>query len=128
MEKLLKLLEEKPAIGLVGASDNTIKYGNIIFRNLVEKGFKVLPINPTTKTVEGHKAYKGLAEATGSEEIDMLVYVIPPKNTKESLEQAHALGLKRVWIQPGAGDENVRSYLEENGFEYIFDDCVMLKS
>ncbi|MES0491962.1 MAG: CoA-binding protein [Leptospirales bacterium] len=128
MDSLLELLRHQPVIGLVGATNSTTKYGNIIYRDLLRKGFQVLPINPRAETVDGYPAYKGLSEANAHTAIDLLVYVIPPKYTQKSLEQALALNLKRVWIQPGAGDAEVRSYLEENGFEYVIDDCVMVKT
>ena len=53
------LLQRPPnevPIGLVGASNARHKYGNIILRDLVQKGYPVLPINPTGTTVEGRPA------------------------------------------------------------------------
>ncbi|HNL70084.1 MAG TPA: CoA-binding protein, partial [Leptospiraceae bacterium] len=58
----------------------------------------------------------------------LVVYVIPPKLTLESLAQARELGMKKVWVQPGAGDEAVREYLDANSFEYLMDACVMVET
>lgn len=125
---LVAHLKTKPTIALVGATNDHSKYGNIIFRDLVRKGFHVLPINPKATTVEGEKAYPDLKAAKTDSDIGLVVYVIPPKLTQQSLAEASSLGLKKVWVQPGAGDESVREFLEDNSFEFLMDACVMVES
>ena len=46
-------LDKKNVIAVVGASDNRDKYGNIIFRDLRDAGYKVIPVNPNADIVEG---------------------------------------------------------------------------
>ena len=42
-------------IAVAGASSNPEKYGNKIVRNLLGKGYTVLPLNPREETIEGLK-------------------------------------------------------------------------
>lgn len=128
MFSLSEYLRQKPAIALVGASNDRSKYGNIIFHDLLHKGFEVFPVNPRVTTIEGYKAYKNLQEVTKQHEIGIVVFVVPPEVTLGVLQEALELGLKRVWIQPGAGDEKVRIFLEENDFHYVMDACIMIMS
>ncbi|MEQ8351196.1 MAG: CoA-binding protein [Leptospiraceae bacterium] len=125
---LVSYLKEGPTMALVGATNNSTKFGNIIFRDMVSKGYEIIPINPRATTVNDVQAYPDLATANQQHDLDLLVYVVPPKHTLESLKEAHELGLKRVWIQPGAGNPDVRNYLNENGFEYLMDACVMVET
>lgn len=125
---LTTYLRSNPGIALVGATNDTKKYGNIIFKDLTKKNYTVYAVNPRATTVDNQKAYHTLEELKSEKNIGLVVYVIPPKFTLESLKIANQLGLKKVWIQPGAGNEEVRSYLNENGFEYLMDACVMVQT
>ena len=125
---LVELLRRQPAIALVGATNDRSKFGNIILRDLVSKNFQVIPINPRAQAVEEIPAFPNLTAARAVREIGLVVYVVPPKLTLQSLEEAGSLGMKRVWVQPGAGDESVRRYLEDHQFEYLMDACVMVEA
>ena len=123
---LNRLLQSKPSIALIGASDDPNKYGNIILRDLLHRKFQVFPVNPTKETLEGQKVYPNLESLVKLHRPELLVYVIPPARTLGSLEEAHRLGLKKVWIQPGAGDGKVEEFLEAKNFEYVMNACVMV--
>lgn len=125
---LTEFLKTGPVIALVGASNNKSKFGNIILRDLIQKKFEVIPVNSRDTKIEGLISYPDLSEAGKSRNIELVVYVVPPSVTLKSLEEAHALGLKKVWIQPGAGDERVREFLDENDFEYLMNACVMVEA
>ena len=125
---LTAYLRTQPTIALVGATNATSKFGYIILQDMVRKGYKVVPINPRAEEVGGQKAYPDLRSAADEEEIGLVVYVVPPKITLSELQEAAVLGLKKVWVQPGAGDEAVRAYLEEQQFEYLMDACVMVEA
>lgn len=122
-----EFLRTEPVIAIVGATNDSSKYSNIIMRDLLAKGFKVLPINPRAKEVLGVPAYPDLKTAL-KENPGLVVYVVPPKITLESLKEALKLNLKKVWVQPGAGDEAIREFLDENGFEYLLNACVMMET
>lgn len=122
------LRDNNPTMALVGATNQSDKFGNIILRDMRAKGYTVVPVNPRATTVEDLKAYPDLAAAQAEHELGLVVYVVPPKFTLQSLEQARELGLKQVWVQPGAGDENVRGFLEDNEFDYLMNACVMVEA
>jgi predicted CoA-binding protein len=128
MFDLVKHLNTNPVIALVGATNDSTKYGNVILRDLLRKGYTVRPVNPKATAVEGLPAFKDLRAAAAAGDIGLVVYVIPPKLTLQSLREALDLSLKKVWIQPGAGNEEVRSFLDANSFEYLMDACVMVES
>jgi uncharacterized protein len=128
MFDLVAFLRQNPGIALVGATNHSQKFGNIIMKDMMRKGYKMIPVNPRAKSVEGLQAFPDLTSARKNEDIGLVVYVIPPALTRQSLDEALNLGLKKVWIQPGAGDESVRGFLDEHGFEYLMDACVMVES
>lgn len=126
---LISHLKSNPGIALIGATNNATKYGNIIFCDLKKKNYTVFPVNPRATTIEGEKAYRNLKDLKEEQSVELLVYVIPPKLTLQSLrEEALPLGLRNVWIQPGAGDIQVRTFLEQHSFQYLMDACVMVET
>ncbi len=34
----------------------------------------------------------------------------------------------RVWVQPGAENEDVMAFLDDNGFDYMAKACIMVRS
>jgi acetyltransferase len=63
------------SVALVGASEESGKLGYILFRNLIEGGFKgpVYPVNPRAKVIQGKKAYKSVTDI--KDEVDLAVIV-----------------------------------------------------
>lgn len=115
-----------PLVAIVGATDNPIKYGSVIYRDLKSKGFRVVPVNRNRETVCGDPAYPDLAELPDAP--DIVNIVVPPHQTLDVLKRSHELGYTRVWLQPGASDGSVRAYLEEHDFEYLVDACIMVRT
>ena len=127
METISTLLNEgNPVIAIVGATDNPAKYGNRIYRDLKGKGYRVYPVNPTRDTIDGDPAYADLADLP--ETPDIVNYVVPPPRTLRLLKRAKELGLMRVWVQPGAESADVMAYLNDNGFDYLANACIMVHS
>lgn len=120
------LMDDDTTVAVVGATDNPAKYGSVIYQDLKEKGFTVYPVNPHRATVDGDRAYPTLADLP--EPPTIVNFVVPPHETLRVLEQAKELGVTNAWVQPGAGDAHVVDYLEENGFTYLANACIMVRS
>ncbi|MDH5654374.1 MAG: CoA-binding protein [Spirochaetia bacterium] len=125
---LVEYLKTKPVIAVIGATNDSRKFGNIIMKDLGRKGYTAIPINPRATAVEGIPAFPDLKTAKSEHPISLLVYVVPPAITLKSLEEARDLNLKNVWVQPGAGDETVRQFLEKENFSFLINACVMVEA
>lgn len=125
---LAEFMKTSPVIAVAGATNHTAKFGNIIFRDLLDKGYKVIPVNPRATTIEDIPAWHSLTEAAGEMKIDLVNYVVPPKITNEILEESKSLGITKAWVQPGAGNEQTREFLEKNNFDYLLNACIMVQS
>ncbi|MDH3539137.1 MAG: CoA-binding protein [Acidimicrobiia bacterium] len=127
MRDILQLLDEPGArIALVGATDNRSKYGHTIYHDLKRKGYTVIPVNPQRATVDGDRAYAKLADIP--EPPTIVNFVIPPRFTLHVLRQCLELGLMNVWLQPGAESPQVMEFIQENGFNYLANACIMVQS
>ncbi|MCD6525301.1 MAG: CoA-binding protein [Thermococcus sp.] len=113
-------------IALVGATKNPTKYGNIILKDLLGKGFEVLPVNPNYDEIEKLKCYKSVKELP--KDIDVIVFVVPPRVGLEVAKEAVEAGFKKLWFQPGAESEEIKQFLEKAGVEYSFEKCIMVET
>ena len=109
---------------IVGASHDPAKFGNKIVRDLHNAGYIVYPVNPKGGEIEGVKVYPSLADLP--EEPDVVDIVVPPAVTEKVVRQVKALGLPRVWMQPGSESEDAVRFCEENGIAVVHDACAMI--
>jgi predicted CoA-binding protein len=110
---------------VVGASNNEEKYVYRVFKDLLDAEYKVLPINPTEKEILGEKVYATLSEV--KEKIDVVIFVTQPKVTEKVLEEVKILGIKNVWLQPGAQSDAAIEFCKKNTIECIHDACIMIQ-
>ena len=120
------LHRDDTTVAIVGATDDSSKYGSVIYRDLKHKGFDVFAVNPNRETVDGDPSYKSL-EALPVEPTIVNI-VVPPQATLAVLQKAMELGHMNVWVQPGAESPEVMSYLTENNFNYLANACIMVQS
>ncbi len=113
-------------IAVAGASKDPSKYGNIIVRNLMDKGYTVLPVNPREDAIEGLPVAHSVAEL--AKPVDILVVVTPPPVTLGILRQAADAGLPAVWLQDGSFDDTVLELAAASPFKTVHHACVMVVS
>lgn len=121
-----RLLNSDPLIAVVGATDSQGKYGGIIYRDLKRKGFRVVPVNPGRRTVDGDRAYGSISDLP--EQPDIVNIVVPPSRALSTLDDVADLDDAVVWIQPGASDGAVRDRVEELGIPSLIDACIMVET
>ena len=124
MQELIKEFMSQKRFAVVGATDNTEKYGNQIFKNLKKRGYEVYLVNPRLKEIEGTKCYATISEVPAK--IDVVDFVVPPAATEVILKECQALGLNRIWLQPGSESEAAIAFCHENKLKVVHDVCVML--
>ena len=110
-------------IAVVGASNSPEKFGHKIVATLKAAGYTVRPINPFEKTILGLPVYHRLADVPGR--IDLADMVVPPAVTLKVLEEVHALGLKKVWFQPGSESDEALEYCRQHEIEFVAHACLM---
>lgn len=111
-------------VAVVGVTDHPAKYGNIIYRDLRDKGISVRAVNPYRETVAGDPCWHSVGDLP--EPPTIVNIVVPPRRTLEVLAECSRHGLHTVWIQPGAADDEVRRFVAEHGFDAVIDACIMV--
>jgi predicted CoA-binding protein len=102
---------------VVGASQDRSKYGNKVLRAYLQTNRTVYPVNPTTDVIEGLKAYPTLADLP--ETVHGVSIITPPRVTEKVVEQAGELGIRNIWMQPGAESDSAMELAESLGMNVI---------
>ncbi len=124
MTAITDFLEAK-TYAVAGASANRGKYGNKVLRALVDSGREVYPLNPATGEIEGQRAYASVADLPLVPE--SLSIITPPVATRQVVAEAIAAGVKNIWMQPGAEDDEASRSAREAGLNVIDDgSCVLV--
>jgi len=124
MQDLINEFMAQKRFAVVGATTDTKKYGNEIFRNLTSRGYEVYPVNPRLKELEGTKCYPNLSNIPVK--VDVVDFVVRPSVTEEILKECKELELDRIWLQPGSESEAAVDFCNENNLKVVHGVCVML--
>ncbi|KXS32330.1 MAG: CoA-binding domain protein [Candidatus Gallionella acididurans] len=93
------------SVAVFGASDRTDSVGQVVFKNMLESGYKGLlyPVNSTHTEVQGKRAYASISEI--GEPVELAVVATPPQTVPGIVESCGIHGVKAaVIITAGFGE------------------------
>lgn len=111
-------------LAVVGVSRQKMKFGNLAFRELKRKGYKLFPVHPHAEQLEGERCSASLAALP--EPVDGLLVIVPPAQAEQVVREAAAAGIRRVWLQQGAGSAAAIRFCEENGISVVHGECILM--
>ena len=110
---------------VAGASRDRGKYGNRVLRVYMQNDLRVFPVNPHADEVEGLVAWPDLASLP--ETPHGVSIVTPPEVTEQIVDQAIELGIRHLWMQPGAQSNRAIERAEAAGINLIHSGpCVLV--
>ena len=105
------------AFGVVGASNNRQKYGNKVLRVYLQHQKKVYPVNPHEAVIEGLNAVPRIFELPP--EVKSISIITPPQITQKIVLEAISHGIKNIWMQPGAENDEAISQCKDQAINVI---------
>ncbi len=114
----------QPALALVGMSRSGRKFGNLAYRELTTKGYRVYPIHPSADMIDGARCYRRFADLP--EHVDAVLVVVPPAKAAATVREAAAAGIHHVWLQQGAESPELLQVCSDLGIEPISGGCVLM--
>jgi predicted CoA-binding protein len=111
-------------LAVVGVSRDSRKFGNVIFKDLKKKGYRVYPINPNAQSIEGEPCYSNLASLP--EKVGGVILVLPPAKSAQVVREAKAAGIERVWLQQGAESREALEFCQQNGISVVAGECILM--
>jgi uncharacterized protein len=121
------ILRSVKIIAMVGASGNDIRPSYFAMMYLLNKGYKIIPVNPgmVGKEILGQKVYASLKDVPGP--VDMVDIFREPKYApdiaREAVAEKDRLGLKVLWMQLGVISEEAEKIGQDAGLTVVMNRC-----
>jgi uncharacterized protein len=119
------ILNTVKTIAMVGASVNTIRPSYFAFKYLLERGFRMIPVNPGHAGQEllGQRIYARLADIP--EAVDMVDIFRPSQYASGIVQEALALGPRPqvIWMQLGIRSDEAAALAEAAGLRVVMNRC-----
>ncbi len=124
---MLDLVKDKKIkVAIIGATNNSSKYGYKIYKNLLSKGYSVTPINPKETIIEGIETIPSVLEMSSKPNI--IDFVVPPSIALSEAKLLEENGYNNFWFQPGSESDALIKYLENTNLNYVINQCIMVET
>jgi uncharacterized protein len=119
------ILDSVKTIAMVGVSGNTSRPSYFAFKYLLERGYRMIPVNPALvgSDLLGQKAVASLAEI--AEAVDMIDIFRASEHAPAIVEDALRMGPrpKVIWMQLGIRHDEAARLAENNGVKVVMNRC-----
>ncbi len=119
------ILNTVKTIAMVGASEKENRPSYFAFKYLLERGYRMIPVNPghAGETMLGQKIYAKLADIP--EAIDMVDIFRGSQYAPAIVQEALALKPRPqvIWMQLGVRNDEAAALAENNGMKVVMNRC-----
>src|SRR5450759_5829289 len=122
LNQINEFLDSQP-IALVGVSRNPKKFGYAAFKELKEKGMKIIPVNPVADEIMGEKSYTSVKMLPP--EVKSIIVFTKKAQTASVIRDAKEKGIKQIWIQQMADSKEALEELKDSGINFIAGECIL---
>lgn len=121
-DEIRELVAGAGTIAMVGASSNPARPSHGVMAFLLERGFRVIPVNPNETEVHGRRAWPTLESVP--EPVDIVDVFRRPEFTPAIADSAVAIGARVLWLQVGVINEDAAARANEGGLVVVMDRCM----
>jgi uncharacterized protein len=123
LRQINEFLDSQP-IALVGVSRNPKKFGYAVFKEMKEKGMKIIPVNPLADEILGEKSYPSVKEIPS--DVKGIIVLTKKDRTASVIREAKEKGIKNIWIQQMADSKEALDELKGSDINYITGECILM--
>ncbi len=120
---LRRILRETKTIAMVGASANWNRPSYFAMKYLLDRGYRILPVNPAAagQEIMGQKVYGSLDELP--QKVDMVDIFRNSEAAGPITDAAIEHGAKVVWMQLGVRNDAAAERAEKAGLKVVMNRC-----
>ena len=123
LKQINEFLDSQP-IALVGVSRNPKKFGYTAFKELKDKGMKIIPVNPLADEIMGEKSYRNVKMLPS--EVKSIIVFTKKNQTASVIRDAKEKGIKQIWIQQMADSKEALEELKDSGINFVTGECILM--
>jgi predicted CoA-binding protein len=120
--ELYRILDQARTVAIVGASARPERASHEIMKQLMRRGYEVIPVNPNETEVLGRKTVASLRGIPVP--VDIVDVFRRSDQTPEIAVQAVAIGAKTLWLQQGVINEEAALRASQGGLAVVMDLCI----
>ena len=111
-------------IAVVGMSRDPAKAAHFVPKYMIERGFNVIPVNPSAVEILGRRTYSRVSDIKS--QIDILDIFRPSEDVYPIVEDSiRKRGIKIIWLQEGIYNSDAEKIARDNNIEFVFNRCIM---
>lgn len=122
---LRRILKDTHVIAMVGLSDKWHRPSYFAAKYLLDKGYRVIPVNPNHAEILGQKCYPDLESIP--EPVDLVDLFQRPEVVMSYVEPTIAIGARYLWMQLSIVNEEAASKARAAGLEVVMDRCMKIE-
>lgn len=92
-------------LGFVGVSRDAKGFGNAVFRELRQRGWRPVPVHPELHEVDGVPTVRSVADLPPG--VRGVIVMVGADRAADVVDECAARGITRVWLHRGAGPSSV---------------------
>ena len=112
-------------IAMVGVSRQTKDFSVLLFKELRQRGYDVVPINPSASDILGQRCFARVQDIQPP--VDTALLMTSPSVTETVVEDCAKAGIRRIWMYRAGGDGAVSTkaveFCKERGIRLIPGEC-----
>jgi len=110
-------------IAVIGISKNPEKAAHYVPKYLAEKGYNIIPVNPTADEILDKKCYKEITEVPDA--VDIVDVFRPSEEVLPVVSEAVKKNPKVIWLQEGIHSPEAEDLARKAGIEVVFNRCML---
>ena len=110
-------------VAVIGMSKDSIKAAHYVPKYLVDNGYDVMPVNPTTDMILNKKCYSSVSEI--DDEIEIIDIFRPSDQVLPFVQEAIKKKPKVIWLQEGIHNSEAEELARKEGIQVIFNRCML---
>ncbi|HDS74583.1 MAG TPA: CoA-binding protein [Firmicutes bacterium] len=111
-------------IAFIGVSRNPRDFSRLLDRELVTRGYDVVPVNPQTQEIDGRRSFSDIAAIDPP--VDGALIMLPPQRTADALNACADAEVARVWIHRGCEPPNGHLAMRNSKLMVISGECMFM--
>jgi uncharacterized protein len=122
---LRRILRECRTIAVVGLSANWYRPSYFAAKYMQDKGYRIVPVNPTYRDVLGAKCYPDLLSIP--DPVDIVDCFRKPEELVSIARDAVTIHARVLWMQLGIRNLDAAKIANDAGLEVVMDHCVKIE-
>ena len=110
-------------IAVVGMSKNPEKAAHYVPKYLAEKGYNIMPVNPSADKILDKKCYHDISEVPIP--IDIVDIFRPSEEVMPVVKEAVLKHPRVIWLQEGIHNQEAEELARKAGIEVVFNRCML---